>query len=60
MELDDIDKQILYELYESGRESLTSLNTKIFKTDSEVMSHTGIKKRINNNGLFGKGIFITS
>ena len=46
MRLDGIDKQILKELYENGRESLTTLNTKIFKTDSEVMSHTGVKKRI--------------
>ncbi|MFX1395156.1 MAG: Lrp/AsnC family transcriptional regulator [Promethearchaeota archaeon] len=47
MELDDIDKQILNELFKNGRESLTSLNTKIFKTNSEAMSHTGIKKRMN-------------
>lgn len=46
MRLDGIDKQILKELYENGRESLTTLNTKIFKTDSEFMSHTGVKKRI--------------
>ena len=32
MELDDIDKQILNELYKNGRESLTSLNQKIYKS----------------------------
>ena len=47
MRLDDIDKQILNELFKNGRESLTTLNTKIFKSDSEVMSHTGVKKRIS-------------
>ena len=46
MRLDDIDKQIIRELYLDGRESLTDLNKKIFKTDKEIMSHTGIKKRI--------------
>jgi len=46
MELDDIDKQILNELYKNGRESLTSLNQKILKADQELMSHTGVKKRI--------------
>lgn len=46
MDLDEIDKQILNQLFKKGRESLTSLNKKIFKTEVEVMSHTGIKKRI--------------
>ncbi|TFG26249.1 MAG: hypothetical protein EU532_10230 [Promethearchaeota archaeon] len=46
MIFDDVDKQILNELHKNGRESLTTLNTKIFKPDSEVMSHTGVKKRI--------------
>jgi DNA-binding Lrp family transcriptional regulator len=46
MELDEIDKQILNELYKNGRESLTSLNQKIQKADQELMSHTGVKKRI--------------
>ena len=46
MQLDDIDRQILNELYKNGRESLTSLNQKIYKTDQELMSHTGVKKRI--------------
>ena len=46
MELDDIDKQILNELYKDGRESLTSLNQKIYKANQELMSHTGVKKRI--------------
>jgi DNA-binding Lrp family transcriptional regulator len=46
MELDEIDKQILNELYKNGRESLTSLNQKIHKSNHELMSHTGVKKRI--------------
>ncbi|MHA1149888.1 MAG: hypothetical protein ACTSR8_16755 [Promethearchaeota archaeon] len=46
MKLDDIDKQILNELFKEGRESLTSLQEKIFKDNNEPMSHTGIKKRI--------------
>ena len=46
MELDEIDKQILNELYKNGRESLTTLNQKIYKGDQEIMSHTGVKKRI--------------
>lgn len=46
MQLDDIDRQILNELHKNGRESLTSLNQKIYKTDQELMSHTGVKKRI--------------
>ncbi|MFX1425345.1 MAG: hypothetical protein ACFFBE_02755 [Promethearchaeota archaeon] len=46
MQLDDIDKQIIRELYLDGRQSLTELNKKIFKADHEIMSHTGVKKRI--------------
>ncbi len=46
MRLDDIDKQIIRELFRDGRESLTDLNKKIFKSDKEAMSHTGVKKRI--------------
>ncbi|TFG23965.1 MAG: hypothetical protein EU532_13015 [Promethearchaeota archaeon] len=46
MELDDIDKQILNELFKNGRESLTTLNQKIYKDNRELMSHTGVKKRI--------------
>ena len=46
MQLDEIDKQISKELFDNGRISLTNLNKKIFKTDKELMSHTGIKKRI--------------
>jgi len=46
MLLDKIDRQISKELFENGRISLTALNKKIFKTDDELMSHTGIKKRI--------------
>ncbi|MFX0073282.1 MAG: hypothetical protein ACFFAO_19555 [Candidatus Hermodarchaeota archaeon] len=54
MELDEIDKQIINELFKNGRESLTSLNQKIYKTDKELMSHAGVKKRIvklRNSGL---------
>ena len=47
MRLDDIDKQIVRELYNNGRESLTTLNKRVFKIDQELMSHTGIKKRIS-------------
>jgi DNA-binding Lrp family transcriptional regulator len=59
MKLDDIDKQILNQLYRNGRESLTSLNQKIYKTDKGIMSHTGVKKRIlkleNSNVLKVQG-----
>jgi len=47
MRLDDIDKQIVRELYNNGRESLTTLNKRVFKIDQALMSHTGIKKRIS-------------
>jgi DNA-binding Lrp family transcriptional regulator len=46
MRLDDINKQIIRELFINGRESLTDLNKKIHKSDRAVMSHTGVKKRI--------------
>ena len=46
MILDDIDKQILNELFENGRESLTKLGDKISKENQETMSHAGINKRI--------------
>ena len=46
MKLDDIDKQILIELFSNGRVSLTDIHTKIVKTNKELMSHTGVKKRI--------------
>lgn len=46
MNLDDIDKQILNELFNNGRESLTDIHKKIVKTNQELMSHTGVKKRI--------------
>ncbi|MGQ4873472.1 MAG: hypothetical protein ACP6IY_05290 [Promethearchaeia archaeon] len=47
MKLDDIDKQIINELYKDGRASLTTLKERIFKEDHQsTMSHTGIKKRI--------------
>lgn len=47
MKFDNIDKQILSELFKNGRENLTTINKKIFKTDTETMSHTGVKKRIS-------------
>lgn len=46
MKLDDIDKQILIELFSNGRVSLTDIHKKIVKTNKELMSHTGVKKRI--------------
>ncbi len=47
MRLDEVDKQILNELFEDGRVSLTDLNNRIFKSDQQTMSHTGVKKRIS-------------
>jgi len=47
MILDNIDKQILNALFKNGRESLTNLEKKIFKSGLETMSHTGISKRIS-------------
>ncbi len=46
MALDNIDKQIIRELFKNGRESLTTINTRIYKDESETMSHTGVKNRI--------------
>lgn len=46
MSLDDVDKQIIRELFKNGRLSLTNLNKIIFKDNKELMSNTGIKKRI--------------
>jgi DNA-binding Lrp family transcriptional regulator len=46
MKLDNVNKQILFELFKNGRENLTTINKNIFKTDTETMSHTGVKKRI--------------
>jgi len=46
MLLDDINKQILRELFINGRENLTTINKKVLKNNQETMSHTGIKKRI--------------
>ena len=43
MYLDDIDKQILKELFRNGRTSLTNFDIKM---DQKTMSHTGVKKRI--------------
>jgi DNA-binding Lrp family transcriptional regulator len=47
MQLDGIDKQILKALYDNGRESLTNLEKRIFKSGTETMSHAGIAKRIS-------------
>ncbi|MFW9824612.1 MAG: Lrp/AsnC family transcriptional regulator [Candidatus Thorarchaeota archaeon] len=73
MQLDNIDKQILNALFKNGRESLTSLEKIIIKSDTETMSHTGIAKRItkledndlikiqantNLNKLQYKGLFL--
>ena len=46
MQLDNIDRQILNQLFKNGRESLTNLEKVIFKSVNETMSHTGIAKRI--------------
>ncbi len=47
MHFDKIDKQILAALFKNGRESLTSLEKIVEKADHEMMSHTGISKRIS-------------
>ncbi|MFX1571490.1 MAG: hypothetical protein ACFFB0_01980 [Promethearchaeota archaeon] len=47
MQLDNIDKQILRELYKDGRQSLITISKNVVKSDKEIMSHTGIKKRID-------------
>lgn len=46
MGLDNIDKQIINALYEKGRESLISIGEKVFKSDKDIMSHAGVRKRI--------------
>jgi DNA-binding Lrp family transcriptional regulator len=46
MGLDNIDKQIINALYEKGRESLISIGEKVFKSDTDIMSHAGVRKRI--------------
>ena len=46
MRLDNIDKQIITALYEKGRESLISIGEKVFKSDKDIMSHAGVRKRI--------------
>ncbi len=46
MKIDKIDKQILNELYNNGRESLLNIKDQVFKSDQESMSHTGVRKRI--------------
>jgi len=47
MPLDNIDKQIIRALLNKGRESLTNLEKIVAKSDHEMMSHTGISKRIS-------------
>jgi DNA-binding Lrp family transcriptional regulator len=46
MRLDNIDKQIINVLYDKGRESLINISEKVFKTDKDIMSHAGVRKRI--------------
>lgn len=46
MQLDHIDKQILNALFYKGCERLTRIAEKVMKPDQEMMSHTGIRKRI--------------
>ncbi|HEY0089886.1 MAG TPA: hypothetical protein VGB37_13640 [Candidatus Lokiarchaeia archaeon] len=43
MNLDEIDKQILNELFEDGRTNLSKFKVQL---NQKMMSHTGIKKRI--------------
>lgn len=47
MLIDNIDKQILFELFKDGRQSLTNLEKVVVKSGNETMSHTGIAKRIS-------------
>ncbi|MFX1301939.1 MAG: Lrp/AsnC family transcriptional regulator [Promethearchaeota archaeon] len=47
MLLDNIDRQIIAELFKEGRQSLTNLEKVIYKFGDETMSHTGIAKRIS-------------
>jgi len=46
MDLDDIDRQILNELFKNGRKGLTKIHENVFKENQKSMSHTGVKKRI--------------
>lgn len=46
MLLDNIDKQIINALFSKGRESLISIGEKVVKPNQELMSHTGVRKRI--------------
>ncbi|MFX1388340.1 MAG: Lrp/AsnC family transcriptional regulator [Promethearchaeota archaeon] len=46
MGLDNIDKQIINALYKKGRESLIGIGEKVFKSDKDIMSHAGVRKRI--------------
>ncbi|MFX0021054.1 MAG: Lrp/AsnC family transcriptional regulator [Candidatus Hermodarchaeota archaeon] len=46
MGIDNIDKQIINALYKKGRENLINLGEKVFKSDKEIMSHAGVRKRI--------------
>ncbi|MFW9971793.1 MAG: Lrp/AsnC family transcriptional regulator [Candidatus Odinarchaeota archaeon] len=54
MGLDNIDKQIINALFDKGRESLISIGEKVSKSDKDIMSHAGVKKRIvkmENSGI---------
>ncbi|MFX1364571.1 MAG: hypothetical protein ACFFCE_12105 [Promethearchaeota archaeon] len=46
MVIDNIDKQVINALYEKGRESLINIGEKVFRSDQDIMSHTGVRKRI--------------
>ena len=46
MGLDIIDKQIINALYDKGRESLINIGEKVVKSDKDLMSHAGVRKRI--------------
>ncbi|MBY8981974.1 MAG: Lrp/AsnC family transcriptional regulator [Candidatus Lokiarchaeota archaeon] len=47
MKVDEIDKQIINILFKNGRESLTTIGEKVYKSNQDSMSHTGINKRIS-------------
>ncbi|MBY9006383.1 MAG: Lrp/AsnC family transcriptional regulator [Candidatus Lokiarchaeota archaeon] len=47
MKVDEIDRQIINLLFNNGRESLTTIGEKVFKSNHESMSHAGINKRIS-------------
>ncbi len=45
-EIDEVDRQLLSELFKDGSQTLHDLSKKIIKPDGDTMSSTGIKKRL--------------